>query len=161
MKRLINSLIYGLILWFAVACQQSQTIYHTFQRVNKEGWRKSDTLTFLAFVADTTSTFERSVEVRYLHAYPYQELYLTVTHNLKGYRQWETDTLKLDINIKRKWLTTGGCYLYQLNTPLTAGKARHPYVTFKVASAMKDPLLPGIHNVGLKIIQLPSEHPYQ
>ncbi len=155
MKQLINSLIYGSILLFTVACGHSNTVYHSFQTIEKEGWGKNDTLFFFVPIADTSLTLQSFIDVRNLNTYPYQDLYLTVSHNLKGYFQWETDTLTFRIaNEKGKWLGDGWGSLYQLSMQLTTGKAKRPYITFKIIPAMRDKLLIGIHDIGLKIMRL-------
>jgi len=74
-----------LSLLFLAACD-SNTMYHSFLHPPKEGWNKSDTLTFKAPIEDSLATYRVSVEVRNRADYPYSNLSLFISHQPIEYR---------------------------------------------------------------------------
>lgn len=128
-------------------------MYHSYQSLPSKGWEKSDTLFFHIPISDSLRDLHLSVEVRNESNYPYQDLYLFVSHNLQDSITWSVDTVMLTLaNKEGKWLGTGWGSLYQSATPMKSVVTKHPgNYTFKVTHGMKDNNLQGINDIGIKI----------
>lgn len=153
MRSLLRISFFALLVgWLLSACDE-HTTYHAYLPTAKAGWGKGDTLFFSVPVKDTLPLLHVSVGVRNGSNYPYQNLYLFVSHNLEDSTSWKTDTLEFVIaDEEGKWTGDGLGSLYQLMLPMTNVVARHPgNYTFKVAHGMKDERLNGISDVGIKI----------
>ncbi|MEG1546065.1 MAG: gliding motility lipoprotein GldH [Bacteroidaceae bacterium] len=146
--------------WFAIllatllltACH-SNTVHHSFQSINKDGWSKSDTLSFSVILPDSTSMYKVKIEIRNDYNYPYRNLYLFVSNNLSNIAHFTTDTIEYKLaNNNGKWIGTGWGTVYQSSYSI-------PYIlstpqgghTFKINHGMTDDLLQGISNVGICI----------
>lgn len=143
-----------LSLLFLAACD-SNTMYHSFLHPPKEGWNKSDTLTFKAPIEDSLATYRVSVEVRNRGDYPYSNLSLFISHNTKDSTVFVTDTIKYTLADKSgKWLGTGLGDLYQSACSYTfVAPKRSGNLIFRISHGMQDNTLIGINDVGIKIDQ--------
>lgn len=153
MKSLLRISILALFAAGVLSACDDQTVYHSYQSVPEKGWGKSDTLFFDVPVYDSLDILRLSTGVRNGNNYPYQDLYLFVSHNLEDSTRWQTDTLKFVLSDKEgKWIGTGWGNLYQSTQPLRSAIIRHPgNYTIKVAHGMKDETLNGINDIGIKI----------
>lgn len=161
MKTLLrNSSLLLLVAWLATACIE-HTVYHSYQPIPCRGWNKSDTLIFRVPIADSLSTLQLFAEVRNKNEYPYQDLYLIVSHNLQDSTVFQTDTLRFILADKEgKWQGAGWGSLFQSALPIGTAIARPGNYTFKLSQGMKDETLGGITDVGIKIERLhPSPTP--
>jgi gliding motility-associated lipoprotein GldH len=142
-----------LLLFILLTACDSNTMYHSFLHLPKEGWKKSDTLTFKAPITDSLATFRVSVEVRNRDNYPYSNLYLFISHNTQDSTAFVTDTVKYTLADKTgKWLGTGLGDLFQSACSYTfVAPRRSGNLIFKVAHGMSDNNLVGINDIGLEI----------
>lgn len=149
-----NKLILLLSLILLTACD-SNTMYHSFLHVSKEGWKKSDTLTFKAPITDSLATYRISVEVRNRIDYPYRNLYLFISHNTQDSTAFVTDTIQYSLaDESGKWLGTGVGSLYQSACSYTyIAPRRSGNIVFKVSHGMQDNVLIGINDIGIEIKQ--------
>lgn len=154
MKSLLrNSIFCVLSACLASACNE-QTTYHSYQSLPKEGWSKSDTLFFEVTLPDSlASHWQLYAEVRNESSYPYQDLYLMISYNLPDTLVWKTDTIKFILADKEgKWTGRGWGGLFQSTVPGHLVSSRQPgKYTFKVTHAMKDSVLKGLNNVGIRL----------
>lgn len=152
-KLLKNSFITLLMVFMLSACNH-QTVYHSYQHIPDEGWRKSDTLFFTLPLTDTiTGTYKLFVEIRNRNDFPYTDLYLFISHSTTDSCLFLTDTLKCTLaNEEGKWKGTGLGSLYQTGFPYKSLPIhRNGNYTFKITQGMKDALLPGINDIGIRI----------
>lgn len=140
-------------VWLMAAACNENTVYHSYQSIPSEGWKKSDTLFFNIAVTDTLQPLQLSAEIRNKSNYSYRNLYLSVSHNLKDSTIWKTDTLQLILADKEgKWKGTGWGSLFQSKVSISSVTVQHPgNYTFKVTHEMQDELLEGINDIGIKI----------
>ncbi|WP_321333246.1 gliding motility lipoprotein GldH [uncultured Bacteroides sp.] len=155
MKRPINSnicLILLLLLFFITACD-NKTVYHSFQHIPDIGWKKNDTLTYTFELKDSMVYLHLFAEVRNRNDYPYQNLYIAISQNLKDSMTWKSDTLNLSLADKKgKWVGNGWGNLFQISVPISNVLATHPgKYTLKISQEMKDNPLKGINDVGIRI----------
>lgn len=153
MKSLLKSNIWLLFAgWLLTGCN-GNTVYHSYQSTSSGGWSKSDTLFFNAPVKDSLVQLHLSAEVRNGSHYSYRNLYLLVSNNLKDSITWETDTLQFVLADKEgKWNGVGWGSLFQSTLSMGTAVPRHPgNYTFKVTHGMRDNVLEGINDIGIKI----------
>lgn len=131
------------------------TIYHHYESVSLlHGWRSTDTLNYNIQLKDSMKPINLSLEIRHTDRYPYQDLWLQVTHNLTDSTVWEKDTLHLTLcNAKGNWNGTGGATnLYVYNQPIetlipqNSGKRE-----LRISSLMSDSVLNNISDIGIRI----------
>jgi len=142
-----------LLSLLVLAACDSNTMYHSYLHLPKEGWGKSDTLTFKAPITDSLASYRISVEVRNRDDYPYSNLYLFISHNTQDSTVFVTDTVKYTLADKSgKWLGTGLGDLYQSASSYTfVAPRRSGNLTFRVTHGMRDNTLMGINDIGLEI----------
>lgn len=149
-----NNIIWLPVLLLLAACSFNQnTVYHSYNHVSNKGWSKSDTLAYYVLATDSLKPHMASVEIRNQESYLYKDIYLFISHNTKDSTIFITDTLHYMLADKNgKWLGAGlgtlfqSSLLYYKFTPEHSGN-----YTFKIAHGMKENLLKGISDVGLKI----------
>lgn len=153
MKSLLRNSILTMAVAAALSACDDHTLYHSYQSIPEKGWNKSDTLLFQMPINDSLTVLRLSAGVRNENNYPYQDLYLFISHNLEDSTKWQTDTLEFTLSDKDgKWMGTGWGNLYQSVQPMKSAVIRHAgNYTIKVSHGMKDEVLDGISNIGIKI----------
>lgn len=163
MRNLLRNKIWLLqaVLLMAAACNEN-TVYHSYQSIPSEGWKKGDTLFFDVAISDSLQPLQLSAEIRNKNNYAYRNLYLSVSHNLKDSTVWKTDTLQLILADKEgKWKGTGWGSLFLSTLPIASITVQHPgHYTFKVTHQMQDELLKGINDIGIKLQSPPASGVY-
>lgn len=154
MRSLLKNSILAIVAATAISACDDHTVYHSYQSIPEKGWKKSDTLFFQMPINDSLTILRLSAGVRNENNYPYQDLYLFVSHNLEDSTKWQTDTLKFTLSDKEgKWIGTGWGNLYQSVQPMQSAIIRHAgKYTIKVSHGMKDEILNGISDVGIKVM---------
>ena len=134
------------------ACDK-QTVYHAFQSIPQEGWKRQDTLFFNVSIPDSQTYYKLTIEVRNRNTYPYQNINLSVCYDSPEVKKLQADTLKAVIASEEGiWKGDGWGGLYQSAFPAGSIKIEKPgdYL-FKVAHTMHDDILPGINDIGIKL----------
>lgn len=133
------------------------TAYDQFRHVPDNGWTVKDTLTYNVQLDSIQQNYFLSVETRNRGDYPYNDIYLKVMNNARDSTRFETDTLKLvlgtKVNRHSKWLGTGISNIYQMThryRSMTLPK-RKGNIIFKIIPVMRDPVLTGMSDIGLKL----------
>lgn len=146
----------GIILLFIVsilsACDK-QTVYHVFQTIPQEGWKRQDTLFFDVIAPDSQTYYRLTVEVRNRNNYPYQNIGLSVCYDGPEVKKLPADSLQIILADKEGiWKGDGWGGLYQ--SALSAGSikiGKPGNYLFKIAYTLPDDILPGINDVGIKL----------
>ncbi len=137
----------------AVACMK-QTVYHSYQSIPNKGWNKNDTLIFQIPITDSLpATLQLAAEVRNSTTYPYQNLFVIVSHNLQDSLTFQTDTLELVLaDQEGNWKGSGWGSLLQSTLPLGKVNVQGAgnYI-LKMSHGMKDETLAGIRDAGLSL----------
>lgn len=141
------------LLLFMAACQDPNTVYHSFLPIQSSGWEKIDTLNFILppDIPEGKKQFE--IGIRHKDSYPYRDIWLTITC------QALTDTLHLyltDPNGTWKGVGIGGNkqFTHKLTKPYIIHSTDSNYV-IQITHIMQDTPLIGINDVGLCIKELP------
>lgn len=142
-----------LILLFILTACESNTTYHSYLHPSDKGWGKKDTLTFKVPIKDSLDTYSVDVEVRNRADYPYCNLFLFVSHNTKDSTVFVTDTIEYALADKTgSWTGTGWGSLHQSSSHYTfITPKRKGNIIIKVAHGMREEVLDGISDIGIKI----------
>lgn len=137
----------GLLL---TACG-GQTVYHAYQSLPSSGWAKTDTLSFPVEISDSTAKYAFCLELRHRGEYPYRTLSLALSCH--GEESVFTDTLTFELADERgRWTGNGLGALYQNVLPARHLPIKHAGLhTVSLQYVADDILLPGIHDVGIKV----------
>ncbi len=144
-------LVLGIVFFF-ISCTDN-TIYHQYANIDKNGWDQDSVAVFSVDIQDTTGDYDVIIDVRNKENYSYQNLYLFVYSNSPD-SIWVGDTLNCILaDNQGRWAGTGiGStknlpFLYMSNIKFPE---KGTY-TFKIKQGMRDHILEGINNIGLKI----------
>ena len=149
------------LLFFLTACQ-SNTYYHSYQPVSLTGWLKEDTLLFQLPDTLISGNYEIQIGLRHLESYPYRDIWLGISQNLKDSTIYETDTLHLYLADKEgKWNGDGIGGMMQFSQKHPKQWVQQDSATnrsFKIYHLMNDSILKSIHDIGLKITVCSEPH---
>ena len=141
-----------LISFFAISCNRND-VFFEYKTVWPEGWNKDSSLVYTVNITDTVAKYDIYINTRNRGEYPHQNLWLFIS-------KWNPDsTLSKDsidfylADQRGKWLGSGigqafempVLYLENVSFP-QAGN----YV-FSLKHGMRDSLLVGLNDVGLRI----------
>lgn len=153
MKKVVLHTFFAICLLSLLYGCNEHTVYHSFQSLSKDGWKKSDTLFFYVDVPDSLEHYDLNIQVRNRSDYPYQNLSLTIVHNLQDTCCWKKENLTCRLtNEDGQWSGNGwGAFFqnsYDLSQLVTLQSGIH---TIKIAHGMKDSILIGVSDVGVRI----------
>lgn len=156
---LTRAVLLPAVVLLAAACHAPEG-YHAFRTLPDEGWKRGDTLRFSMPRQTRTQRCHGAVEIRHKGDYPYCSLWLLVCHNADDSLTFRTDTLECALVDKHGHFDGAGINdLYQKSFSLpdiTLREGSAP--TIKIAPFMKDRLLKGISDVGIRLTPAaPSE----
>ena len=128
MKSLLRNSLFCLFAACLAACNDENTVYHSYQSLPNEGWGKSDTLSFLIPVSDSIpTTFRLFAEVRNRTDYPYHDLHLFISQNMPDSTVWRTDTIAISLaDSTGRWTGKGWGSVYQAETFVKSVRPLHP-----------------------------------
>lgn len=141
-------------LLFSLSCNKGE-VYFKFQQIDRGIWRNENKLEFVldSLPFDPTSNYNVQLEVIYTNLYPYNNLWLTVYHNLTD-TVVASDTLELlliDENGNR--LGSGNVGLYQFSIPYKSSihLDSASIYTLQIGNLMQDDQLIGVDKIGVKV----------
>ena len=149
----------GWVLFVAlltVGCT-SNDVYFQYRDIAPTGWSKDSVYSFSIPITDTRATYNVYVNVRNRGEYPYQNLWLFVSKTSPD-KVLVRDSIECYLADRRgKWLGSGlGSILempilYQQNVRFDKpGTYR-----YKIIHGMRDPVLEGINNIGMRVEKNP------
>ena len=86
-------------LLFSLAACDNQTIYHTYQNLSIEGWKKTDTLKYQLPAQLAGKQYDLEVGLRHTENYPYQDIWMEILYPLSPDRH--PDTLHITLADKQ------------------------------------------------------------
>lgn len=140
------------MLLLCAACQ-TDTLFHQYLPTGVRGWAQEDTLEFrLPSLTDSIS-YRLEVGVKHTEDYPYQNVWIGVLRP-----QGHTDTLQLRLaDTSGRWRGTGmsgsSFQCVSESVPFTPAPGD---TLLRVVQLMRDRLLPGITDIGLRLSAFPS-----
>jgi gliding motility-associated lipoprotein GldH len=139
----------------AMAACDSNTVYYSYQHVDNT-WRGSDTLFFTVSMRDSLQPLTTEAEVRFSESYPYRELTLTATHNLRDSTRFETDTIHIEMTDRTgtRKESNWSC-LYQASGRMSVTRtAHHGNYTIKIAPLTADSVVCGLNDIGIRMSRI-------
>ena len=83
------------IIYLLLTACHSNTVYHSYQSIPTTGWSKSDTLVYTLPASIPAGTYEMTIGIRHQESYPYRDLWINISTNVKDTSTYTTDTLQL------------------------------------------------------------------
>jgi gliding motility-associated lipoprotein GldH len=153
MKRISKICIPGVLLVLAFTACNLDSVYEKSVDISKGDWSKNQVIKFEIPVTDTINGNDMYFSIRNNNEYPYKNLFLFITTlSPKGISK--KDTLEITLADDRgKWSGRGFGGIWS-NEPVFKKDVRFPSAgtyTIEVVQAMRDQLLKGILDVGIKV----------
>lgn len=148
------------LLLALASCSQGE-VYYRFHHVQHGKWCRDS---LFLFNVDSTSIqpgkpYNLSIELSFNNAYPYQDFWLRVEHNLTVDSAFHVDTLHVRVADELgRWIGSGVGGLHQLSIvyPYVVRPAVRDSTTgyrVTVAHYMDDNPLKGVEKVGIKLVR--------
>lgn len=150
--RYIKYTILSLLLLSNLSCSDSR-IFDDVQGMESDEWKSFDIIKFNVSVSDTATAYDILVHIRNTNKYEYSNLWMFVeTSSPNG--AVIRDTVEFFLADKSgEWLGDGISSVNSLLVPYKSN-IRFPYrgvYTFKFQQAMRNDILHGIKDIGLRI----------
>ena len=141
--KLANKLLFPLVLLLLMSCT-GHNRFHSYLPVNKDGWKRTDTLCFHAVPIDTNrNCMEISLGIRHTHKYPYRDIWLSIGK----------DTLHIDLADEQgrwKGKGIGDMRLVQQEASISLTDM-DSCGTIRIHHIMRHDPLPGISDIGIEV----------
>ena len=141
--KLANKLLFPLVLLLITSCT-GHNRFHSYLPVNKDGWKRTDTLCFHAAPIDTNrNCMEISLGIRHTHKYPYRDIWLSIGK----------DTLHIDLADEQgrwKGKGIGDMRLVQQEASISLTDM-DSCGTIRIHHIMQHDPLPGISDIGIEV----------
>ena len=138
-----NKLLFPLVLLLITSCT-GHNRFHSYLPVNKDGWKRTDTLCFHAVPIDTNrNCMEISLGIRHTHKYPYRDIWLSIGK----------DTLHIDLADEQgrwKGKGIGDMRLVQQEASISLTDM-DSCGTIRIHHIMRHDPLPGISDIGIEV----------
>lgn len=143
------------IIYLLLTACHSNTVYHSYNPIPTTGWSKSDTLVYTLPASIPAGTYEMTIGIRHQESYPYRDLWMNISTNVKDTSTYTTDTLQLFLADKTgNWNGNGPGGLYQftkLYTPSFTIAQDSASRNIRIVHIMTDNPLKGISDVGIRL----------
>lgn len=141
-------------LFSFLSCQK-EIAYYSFQPIPITGWTNSDTLSFVLPEKFQKGFYDVYIGVRNKNNYPYKDLWLRISHNLDGTKQFKYEKIHFFVaNPDGTWKGVGISGLYQSKISylknIEIGEEKEVRV-FRIIPFMRDESLKGLSDIGLLI----------
>ncbi len=128
----------------------SNTVYHHYNPISNDGWKRSDTIFFILNDSLEIGDYNTQIGIRHTIDYPYRDLWLSILMPDKI----SPDTIHLFIaNERGNWNgngTASGYYQYESEAPIFKYTSQADSI-IKVWHIMKEETLLSITDIGIKI----------
>lgn len=162
MKRLFYTLfIIGLTIGTLTSCKDA-VIYNQYSHIPIAGWEKNDTLSFEIPPLANGGYYQEQLGLRITGAYPFMGLTLIVeqtiypTESNKEEKTMKVDTIQCSL-IDKNGVTKGqGISYYQYDVPINVYRMNaNDSIHLCIRHDMKREILPGISDIGIKMVKHP------
>jgi len=149
LRKLIN-ICFALMLF--TSCT-SDAVYFSYQSVNENGWNKDSICTFDVAIENASQPYDLYVNTRNRGEYPYQNIWLFIKE-ISPDSVVTNDTIEFYLADEfGKWLGKGVGSAF--NMPVLYRQnfkfAKKGVYRFEIQQGMRDSLLVGINDVGIKV----------
>ncbi len=150
-KLLYYFLVVALVVG-VVSCDRKR-VFEAYHKLDENGWNKDSVVVFNVPLTDTTKNNNLYLDIRNKGNYPYSNIYLFLTVDSPDGKSL-TDTVEFILaDASGRWKGSGIGGLHD-NQILYKSSVYFPHkgnYTFKIKQGMRDNVLPGIRDVGLRI----------
>jgi len=157
-KKILNSSLWAFLISLVTVSCSGNDIYFQYDSVNPKGWSKDSLYGFDIPVTDTVALYNVYVNIRNRGEYPYQNLWLFLTKITPDSIE-SKDSIECYLADQRgKWLGKGlGSILempvlYQQKVRFKSSGIYH----YKIVHGMRDSLLSGINDIGIRVEKVGS-----
>ena len=135
------------------ACNQ-QTAYYHYEHTPMTGWDKNDTLTFVIGPVSASGRYTEEIGLRISGESPFMSLNLIIEQRNKSKQLLRVDTLACSLVDEQGHVQGRGVSQFQFTFPLSAMDLQEDEQLYvKVRHDMKRDILPGISDVGLRVVR--------
>lgn len=156
-RKINKSIIFFFIGITITSCVHYET-YLEYKILPPQGWDKDSVLTFQVNITDTSSLYNVYINVRNRGEYPYQNLWLFLNIQPPHDSLFINDTIECYLaDVHGKWLGSGVGNVFEMPVLYKQNvcfKESGNYL-FQIIHGMRNDILPGISNIGLKIEKIP------
>ncbi len=159
MSRLVSwlfiALLLSVLLISSAGCDRSR-VFEEYKAVSYKGWDKDSLARFSFEITDTTDVYNFYVNTRNQNNYPYSNLWLFIDviapDQLVLRDTFEVQMARAD----GKWLGKGFGSIFDLQTPYRKRIYFPVSGTYTIIfqQGMRDLMLPGVHDIGIRIEKL-------
>lgn len=146
-----------LLLIILVCSCQKGIIYHSYQPISTIGWSKSDSIFFKLNPIQRNITCKLDINIRHFESYPYQDIWISLKHNLEDSTTYKIDTIHIYlIEDTGDWSGKGTGNLKQYTTHIKdltlTDKAGKDLI---ISHIMQDSILSSISDIGICLKNTP------
>ena len=150
-----NSLLICLLATLFFSCTQP-ALYDQYQPIENAVWEKNKEYYFSFQVSDISVPYDVTLEIRNNNLYPFQDLWVFYSEE-QPIGPLKRDTLQCMLADNRGKWHGKGISLFQSSFPL---RKRYTFshtgqYTFSIRQGMRNDSLPGIQEIGMRVIQSP------
>lgn len=142
-----------LFVLLITSCGQNE-IFFKYQKVPHQGWNKDSLFKYDIHVIDTTKKYDFLIHIRHHGNYPYQNIWLFLQQINPDSSTIQSDTIEAYLADQYgKWLGSGAGSLKEM-TILYKKQIQFPdtgMYHFKIGQGMRDSLLIGVNDVGVRV----------
>jgi gliding motility-associated lipoprotein GldH len=152
MKNFLSYFLILSILAGIVACDRRR-VFEAYRELDKNGWNKDSVLVFKVNLTDTIKNNNLFVNIRNKGTYPYSNIFLFMTIGSPDGKM-VTDTVEFtlaDPSGRWKGSGIGGLHDNQIPYKSSVYFPRKGIYTFQIKQGMRDNVLQGISDVGIRI----------
>lgn len=133
-----------------LASCSTNTVYHRYYPIDKNGWKRTDTIFFTLNDSIGIGTYNTRIGIRHTVSYPYRDLWLSVSLPDKE----KSDTVHLYLaNERGNWNgngTASGFYQYEADGPIFNYRESSDSI-IKICHIMQGFTLSSITDIGISI----------
>jgi len=153
MTRTLRKLINIVLIVLLFASCTGDAVFFSYRPVNETGWNKDSVFTFDVQIEEPAHLYNLYINTRNRGEYPYQNLWLFV-REITPDSVITNDTIEFYLADEfGKWLGSGVGSVY--NMPVVYKQnykfAKKGVYRFEIQQGMRDSILAGINDVGLKV----------
>lgn len=156
MRKLLGLITLSL---FVASCSDN-AMYDEFVKIPENGWSSDSSVVFNVVAKDTTQNYAVYIRLRHNTDYPYQNIYLFRSVTI-GEESIYSDKINYRVaEPNGKWLGDGFGALKTVDAPFSKSSlkfTRRGTYQFKISQGMRDTLLEGVEEIGLRIVPLNNE----
>ncbi|HZL11507.1 MAG TPA: gliding motility lipoprotein GldH [Prolixibacteraceae bacterium] len=152
MKQFFFYLMILFLLAGIVSCDRKR-VFESYYELDKNGWNKDSVVVFHVQLTDTIKNHNLYVNIRNKGTYPYSNIYLFLTiGSPDGIMRTDTVEFTLaDPSGRWKGSGIGGLHDNQILYKTSVYFPRKGEYQFLIKQGMRDKVLPGIRDVGIRI----------